>query len=175
MRRRGPFARRAGRACAARTQSSHARVFSWCEENAARKRFLGPTVRGARLFRQGARMCRAPARKSATVHPDWQAELPPSPRVRPCEACKTLALGCSRPQNFLLFDSRPLCMPKAHASGAFVHSAIQPPNESGSIFLSSSRRVLSTCRSESNEPTRRANCSQWGMSTDRITRLMSGI
>lgn len=61
----------------------------------------------------------------------------------------------------------------------FVHghsySGIQPPNESGSIFLSSSRRVLSTCRSESNEPTFRANCSQWGMSTERITRLMSGI
>ena len=26
----------------------------------------------------------APARKSATVHPDWQAERPPVPRVRPC-------------------------------------------------------------------------------------------
>lgn len=40
------------------------------------------------------------------------------------------------------------------------HSASQPPNESGSIFLSSSRSVLSTCRSESNEPTFRASCSQ---------------
>ena len=55
------------------------------------------------------------------------------------------------------------------------YSAIQPPNESGSIFRSSSRRVLSTCRSESNEPTRRASCSQCSMSTDRMTRLMSGI
>lgn len=130
---------------------------------------------------------RAREAKCATVHPDWQAERPPEPRSCPFHAmlcvsrgaaCGDSDLYCARLHrtlhrtvhglSFCSFDSAPIF-------GAFVHSAIQPPNESGSIFLSSSRRVLSTCRSESNEPTRRANCSQWGMSTERITRLMSGI
>lgn len=70
-----------------------------------------------------------------------------------------------------------LCRSARPGSGGWgtPYSAIQPPKQSGSIFLSSSRRVVRTCRSESKEPTRRASSSQWGTSTDRITRLMSGI
>ncbi len=47
----------------------------------------------------------APAGKPATVHPDWQAERPPSQEVaQPINSKRFRVCGCSRPQYFLLFD-----------------------------------------------------------------------
>lgn len=183
--RRKPFARGARG-----VRGAHAK-FPLKTEAAIRQFSLRPTVRGARIpsvsrcftlvqsvrEKRNARPFIPIGRRNDRLNQEVA-------RSMPCCACREeplVAIPTCIARDFTehfteLFTASVFCsFDSAPIFGAFVHSAIQPPNESGSIFLSSSRRVLSTCRSESNEPTRRANCSQWGMSTERITRLMSGI
>ncbi len=101
----------------------------------------------------------------------------PSPQAR----CHSRCCGYRRLAHpelgaCLIVRARP-CFVVSHMfiSTPDAYSAIQPAKDPGSIFRSSSRRVFSTCRSESKEPTRRASSSQCSTVVERITRLMSGI
>lgn len=155
---------------AARVSDSWSRSLETIAERASGRREGLSNRRGGRrgagfaiAFRNGVppHDRHRPRRSSCGRRPNGRS---PVSRLLPAPCASTVSGAHARKPSGTASEVHSAVLERSFPPGTVaceaVHSASQPPNESGSIFLSSSRRVLRTCRSESNEPTFRASCSQ---------------